>query len=898
MKRFFPLFFLMLFLLVSFPSKGTSALSEGKLLAETLSYVDRHYVDTYRIKPESMLRGALDRIVVSVPEILVTYPTESLVLTVGTATKRFSLKGLTTLEELRKTLQALFQFIDHHYSGNITKDEIEYAAIDGALASLDPHSTFLPPKVFNEFKVGTRGQFGGIGIVIGLREGQLTVIAPLDDTPASKAGVKSGDRILEIDHASTINMSLTEAVELLRGEVGSSVSITLQREGKNPFKSMLTRSLIDIDSVQSTKLAQNGKTIGYIRVKNFQSNTDRDVISALKELKKEGKMDGLILDLRNNPGGLLDQSIALADHFLKDGTIVSTLAAHGKMTDSAQATKNQEPPYPIVALVNEGSASASEIVAGALQKNNRALVLGRRTFGKGSVQTIFELSNNAALKLTVAQYLAGGTEKIQLIGVVPDIEFIAKTIDKENMDLIQDEVKTEFDLESHLEQEPTAKRNAAIQLTFFKPKENEEDELLRTKREYAKKAQIEDDFAIEVAQKILTQTETVDRPQMLHKAKPIVAKIQEEQNNMITKAFSPYGVDWTVATKTGKPTIRLQYFLKKEGKKVESLLAGDKAEIELSVTNNGTTPLSKLIAIGNSEQDFLANKEFPLGKLLPQEMRSWSVPIQVPPGLPTQQALLNVEFSEHYGNKPESFDIIVPVKERDSPQFGIRYAFQNVKPGNALPKNRPLELMLEVTNIGNGSTGEETIAILSNKSGEKFFLKKGREKLGVMKAKASKKVVFEFLLDPTFEKKNAEMELTVFDPQQAASISKKITLALSDASFDPPAQVQYRAPMISVSKQIENTTEETFMLKGKLTDDHHVQDCYIFLENKKISYIPNTKQTADLNFFISIPLEVGMNHIIIAARDEQDLTERRVLVIRRTKTPLKKPQQNQTGSLL
>src|SRR3990167_9127668 len=144
------------------------------------------------------------------------------------------------------------------------------------------------------------------------------------------------------------------------------------------------------------------------------------------------------------------------------------------------------------------------------------------------------------------------------------------------MDLIQDEVKTEFDLESHLEQEPTAKRNAAIQLTFFKPKENEEDELLRTKREYAKKAQIEDDFAIEVAQKILTQTETVDRPQMLHKAKPIVAKIQEEQNNMITKAFSPYGVDWTVATKTGKPTIRLQYFLKKEGKKVEALLAGDK----------------------------------------------------------------------------------------------------------------------------------------------------------------------------------------------------------------------------------------------------------------------------------------------------------------------------------
>ena len=326
------------------------------------------------------------------------------------------------IEDIRLLVE-IFHKVKSDYVEPVTDKKLIDSAIKGLLAGLDPHSTYLDADAYEELQEGTSGEFGGLGIEVGTEDGFVRVIAPIDDTPASRAGVQAGDTIIKLDDAPVKGFTLNEAIKKMRGKPGSKIGITLMREGvEKPIEITLVRDVIKIRSVRG-RLLEPG--FGYVRVSAFQANTGDDLVSQLDKLKTESKaaLKGLVLDLRNNPGGVLGAAVAVSDAFLDTGRIVYT---EGRIED-AKLEFDAKPPdliggAPLVVLVNEGSASASEIVAGALQDRQRAVIMGRQTFGKGSVQTIMPMNNKAAIKITTARYFTPNGRSIQAEGIKPDIQ--------------------------------------------------------------------------------------------------------------------------------------------------------------------------------------------------------------------------------------------------------------------------------------------------------------------------------------------------------------------------------------------------------------------------------------------------------------------------------------------
>jgi carboxyl-terminal processing protease len=315
----------------------------------------------------------------------------------------------------------VFEDVRADYAGKVDDDQLIESAINGMLTSLDPHSNYLNTKNFDDMKVQTRGEFGGLGIEVSMENGLVKVVSPIDDTPASRAGLKPGDMITQIDGQPVQGMTLPQAVEKMRGPINSDIKLTIQRKGRDPFDVKLTRATIRIQSVRSHLV---GDDIGYIRITSFNEQTDVGLSNAMKNIKQQAgnKLRGIVLDLRNNPGGLLDQAVAVSDAFLDKGEIVST---RGRRADDAQRYDARPGDIaaglPVAVLINGGSASASEIVAGALQDHHRAILLGTRSFGKGSVQTIIPLPGHGAMRLTTARYYTPSGRSIQAKGIEPDI---------------------------------------------------------------------------------------------------------------------------------------------------------------------------------------------------------------------------------------------------------------------------------------------------------------------------------------------------------------------------------------------------------------------------------------------------------------------------------------------
>ncbi len=377
-----------------------------------------------------------------------------------------------TYKEL-KLFSEVLDLVERNYVRTVEPKKLIYGAIDGMLKALDPHSSFLRPEDYKELQIETKGSFSGIGIEISIKDGILTVVSPIEGTPADKAGLQANDKIIKIDGKSTKNMSLTQAVKLLRGPKGTKVTISIFREGWNQLKDVtIIRDVIPLRSVRS-KLLEKG--YGYVRISSFQNHTARDLAEALKGLEKDGGLKGLILDLRNNPGGLLDQAVKVADEFLEDGLIVYTDGRRKDQVMKFKATPNtRRHDYPVVVLVNGGSASASEIVAGALPDHKRAIILGTQTFGKGSVQTIIPIDSNAAVRLTTALYYTPSGRSIQAKGITPDITvpFIPKEKEEKKGTDPFHFVK-EKDLEGHL---PSAEEQKEDSKGDDKSKEKNEQE--------------------------------------------------------------------------------------------------------------------------------------------------------------------------------------------------------------------------------------------------------------------------------------------------------------------------------------------------------------------------------------------------------------------------------------
>ena len=357
--------------------------------------------------------------------------------------------GELPVDQIR-TFAEVFAKIKKDYVEDVEDSILLENAIKGMLEGLDPHSSYLDEDAYLDLQEGTSGEFGGLGIEVGMEDGFIKVISPIDDTPAQKAGLESGDLIIRLDETPVKGMSLNDAVARMRGEPGTDITLTVIRDGvEKPLKFTITRDVIKVKSVRVQTLEPG---FGYLRISHFQTRTAEDARKALQQLKQDndGKLNGLIIDLRNNPGGILSAAVGVSDLFLDNGLIVYT---EGRIDDS-RLTFNAKPAdlldnAPVVVLVNAGSASASEIVAGALQDHKRGIIMGQKTFGKGSVQTVLPISNAAALKLTTARYYTPSGRSIQVSGIEPDV--IVARVKVESLEDVETHLITEENLSRHLD---------------------------------------------------------------------------------------------------------------------------------------------------------------------------------------------------------------------------------------------------------------------------------------------------------------------------------------------------------------------------------------------------------------------------------------------------------------
>ncbi|AHZ85814.1 S41 family peptidase [Bdellovibrio bacteriovorus] len=364
----------------------------------------------------------------------------------GFQVRSFAQERYADLQNFSKVLNLIQQY----YVEEVNTKKLVYGAIKGMLRELDPHTNFMPPEMFKDFETETSGEFGGLGIEISIQNGILTIISPIEDAPAWEAGIKAGDKVVSIDGTTTKGMSLAEASVMMRGKKGSKIVLRVVRDNEEkPRDITVVRGSVKIKSVKYTDL---GDGFAYVRITSFIENTSKDLQKTVENhIKNNKNMAGLLIDMRRNPGGLLDQAIKVSDMFLKDGTIVSTIGRNKNEKEVATASKKgQYTNFPIVILVNEYTASASEIVSGALQDNKRALIVGQRTFGKGSVQSVIKLGDGSGLKLTVARYYTPNGVSIQAEGIHPDIEIEDVDPDAFSKAIVKSVTTREGDIAGHL----------------------------------------------------------------------------------------------------------------------------------------------------------------------------------------------------------------------------------------------------------------------------------------------------------------------------------------------------------------------------------------------------------------------------------------------------------------
>jgi carboxyl-terminal processing protease len=796
-------------------------LTQLKVVNEVLKTIRDRYVDPKRVKAKDMLLSALDYVQKDVAQVIVVRdeanPSQVRVR-VDTQEKVFRVDDVNGPWDVSSHLRDVFAFVQDGLRGtDVDLRDVEYAACNGMLHTLDPHSVLLSPDAYKEMNLSTQGQFGGLGIVISIRDQQLTVMNPMPATPAGRAGVKKYDRIVKINGESTLNMGLNEAVNHLRGAPGTKVTVFIHRDGADgwggvkPFE--LTREVIHVASVEH-RLLEGG--IGYVRLKQFQANTTTDLQAALADMKKGGELKGLVLDLRGNPGGLLDQAAKVVDTFVAEGPIVATVGnpSEGREEKSAHG-EGTEPNYPLALLVSGTSASASEIVTGALKNHDRAVVIGETTFGKGSVQLVFtDLPDKAALKLTIAQYLTEpGDVSIQGVGVTPDIELDPMTIDPLEMDLTADTggIK-ERDLSRALSN--VRAKEGARPSEVVKYNRPMKDLLELRERGGDLDENFELDFAIKFAHDFVAHVQPGKRADEVRQARQYISDTRKAEVDKVADELRGISIDWSDAPAdvpaAPTPTVPAGIEVKVETDRANNeVTAGEPMNLKLTVTNKGTSTLYRLFAMTKSENPMFDKKNLVIGKLEPGKSRTAIAPagwcevkghkVGTTADLPKdalnartcyvpKDALMRADgvklhFEEARGHAPADAEIRTTVKSLEKPVFAYSYEVIDNRRGNGdgrIQKGEGLTLYLTVKNAGKGRSFE-TQANLRNLSGEGVLLHDGRFDISNMMPGDVKRVAFTFDVEPALADPEAKVQLQIRDEDLREEVDEKVRLPIMDA---------------------------------------------------------------------------------------------------------------------
>lgn len=783
------------------PTSDAWDLDAMRVFNQVLLQVRANYVEPERVDALRMLVHALDRVQNYAPEVVALFDREmearptKVDVSVGAVSQSFDLSDVQSHWQLSFKLREIFRFLQTHLDPVKTDlQELEYAAINGMLNTLDPHSALLSPRIFEDMQAANRGSFGGLGIVISIRDGHLTVISPMATSPAGRAGFKAGDRIVKINEESTINMPLDEAVSRLRGAPGSDVTLQITRDGwLEPHEFVLTREIINIESVAHEKL---GDGIGYIAIRNFQGNTHDDLLAALADLRKDGQLKGLVLDLRNDPGGLLQQAIRVSDTFLSQGTIVTTVGVGSRLREQTSATTgNTEPTYPIVVLVNSGTASASEIVAGALKNHDRAVVVGDVTFGKGTVQNIYPFRDGSALKLTIAQYLTPGDVSIQGVGVVPDIRIVPAIVNEDVIDIYpSDYVMREGDLEASLTHElvrDSGERPSAVLRYYFEPEEMDAS-AIKDPNDF------EIDFEIDFARQMLRAVGTTwERPGMLTQSKQILDRVTEEQLLRIQEQLRVRNVDWSAGPTVLQP-LSVVIDTNKRANRVD---AGQTIEVTARVTNNGTEPLYRVRADSRSDYPLLDDREFIFGRIAPGQTREWTLKIDVPSEDASRVDEMVLKLWADTVDLETEARTKLQVHGLERPHWGFSWWIDDTEHGNGdglLQVGEAVTFNMLVRNTGAGDASE-TISYIRNRSEAALFIHEGRATIDALRSGDTTLSTFRFTVQTAPEDNILKIDAEVLDTKFREYLSESLEIPVLAADAGLKIQAHSGSAQITAS---------------------------------------------------------------------------------------------------
>jgi len=826
-------------------------------------YVGERYVDPSRVDPEAMFEAALDAVAREVDSVLFSREPGGRLLhmSVGSYTTTLVIAPIEDLDSLRDAVAQVATVLQERLDPTeMNLSEVEYALCNGMLSTLDPHSVLMPPDDAQDMNSENQGEFGGLGITITVRDGRLTVEYPLEDTPAYRVGLKAGDHIVRIEDESTINMGQEEAVSRLRGPVGKPVTIMVMRDlWSEPRPFTIVRDLIRINPVEGQVL-EGG--VGYVRIKAFHVNTSRDLDAVLASFQRDlgGPPVGLVLDLRDNPGGFLNQAVEVSDRFLDTGVVVYTVGADGHREIDRASTAKTEPAYPVVVLTSAHSASASEIVAGALRNLDRAAVFGERTFGKGSVQHLYDNSDASQLKLTVAEYYTPGDHSIQSIGIPPDVALIPHVVHPggkldpetgepdERLVYIywRERVTREADLDRHLAAHGLQIESPAYSLAYLRDITADQEARTQEHKDLAR------DWEVQFAREVLLNADGARRADVVAAAGTVVARRREAEEATIREAFKALGVDWSAGPLPADPAVSLSLDLGPDGR----LVAGQEEDITISATNRGTEPLHQVMVISSSANERLDGYESFFGRIDPGQTRSWVQHVKLDPGFPTETDEVVFELRDGQGHSLGRSTHQAPVAGSDVPRFAYRLHLvddgSDGSQGNGdgwAEVGETVNIGIEVTNLSSVDA-INAFARLRNTAGPTFDLKVGTVELGALAAGATGTGHFTLAVraipaEPAF------LELAVGDGDfydygavlragfyDYPAMLEKLALPVRADAYEPaakgattPADLEAlrQPPELRISRRPEGlVTDSLAVLSGQVTDDHGVGDVIVY----------------------------------------------------------------------
>ena len=874
--------------------------SKSPLLAEVLMHLQLDYYDQEKLDPKILLSGAITEVERIIPEIWI-YPKlnlegkeESLNIVFGSLKTLIPIPELNSVLDLQNVLQRLLnELLQRDLS--LSRLEIEYAFINGILNKLDEHSVLLPSQVFRDFNINIDGYFAGVGLVVGMREGYLTVISPIDGGPASRAGIKPLDRIVAVDNEKTEHLTIEEILQRLRGNLGTNVYLSVIRKGNtNTLNFDLKREEIRVKSVEKFDLKISGQTYRYIRIKNFQIGTSEELKNIISDL--EG-IEGLILDLRNNPGGLLEEAVKISDIFLPlKHRIVSTKGPSISKTYEAKKLFLGEflEKIPLTVLINKGSASASEIVAASLKQNGRAFLIGERSYGKGTIQTLWNLGDGSGLKLTIGEYLTPFGNSIQSIGIEPSILLIPKYISDERKNFEEISPAEDFVREWRfklIQENELFRRSSNIPmhsisyLIFDKNKLNN----LKIVNANAKVEKLKSDIFIQ-ASVIALKYKTKEK--IKSDFKKYFSKLQFQENRKIIKKLSEFGIDWnTKGLENEKYNEELIFKWRAEQISPRTL------SLNVDIYNGGDREVSRLIAVTKASNVLLDGLEFPIGKIFPGESRSQKVIVKFVNGMMEETEPVEMILFD----KNRTILRSLRKKLKFSPKRNLKLKlntkiFDNGKFGSKgngdgkIQSGETIALSFNVVNLGKEEVPEFLLKIQGSHGD--FRISRGKITLRNFAPGVLKKDFFLFKkLNNSSEKSNIKLEM-IDTKSGTPKILRNLHLSQifnEQEEFIP--QISFIKFYDKEGKLLEGEANFNLVkLHIEVLNSPNLYDLYVHLNGKKVFYSLNENKLKKINegpfenkkflFLTDIELDKGENKISVFARNlEGAISEKRKKII-------------------